>query len=121
MLMIDAGAFGHVTSAIVCAASSFSMSITSPADFLKELDTVFFQQYRQLPDFDLAPIEYSEPDLLSTQTIQNPQESRTESENTKTPKQLENITSKVVVLPDFVDTDAVRPSPFRESICANCC
>ncbi|KAK5046836.1 hypothetical protein LTR84_007190 [Exophiala bonariae] len=106
------GAFGHVTSAIVCAASSFSMSITSPAEFLKELDTVFFQQYRQLPDFDLAPIEYSEPDLLSSLTIQIPQQdSITGNGNTKPPKQLEKIISKVVVLPDFVDTDALAPGP----------
>lgn len=111
--MIDAGAFGHITSAIVCAASSFSMSITSPAGFLKELDSGFFQQYRQLPSFDLAPIDYSEPDLLSNLTFKSPQEKKLENGEAEPPKQLEKISSKVIVLPDFVDTDAVRDhSPF---------
>lgn len=112
--MVNAGAFGHVTSAIVCAASSFSMSITSPADFLKDLDAEFFQRYRQLPDLDPAPIEYSEPDLLSMLTIETPQDKRMESGSSATPKQLEKINSKVVVLPDFVDTDAVRSIPLRK-------
>lgn len=119
--MVNAGAFGHVTSAIVCAASSFSMSITSPADFLKDLDAEFFQRYRQLPDLDPAPIEYSEPDLLSMLTIETPQDKRMESNSSATPKQLDKINSKVVVLPDFVDTDAVRSIPLRKRFCANGC
>src|SRR5262249_3438943 len=61
----QAGAFGHVTSAIVCAASSFSMSITSPAEFLKDLGLEFFKRYRPLPDKSLEPIDYVEPDLTS--------------------------------------------------------
>jgi len=41
------------------------MSITSPAEFLKDLDLEFFKRYRPLPDLNLAPIEYVEPDLSS--------------------------------------------------------
>ncbi|KAJ9609219.1 hypothetical protein H2200_006991 [Cladophialophora chaetospira] len=108
------GAFGHVTSAIVCAASSFDMSITSPAEFLKDLDVEFFKQYRALPDMDLIPVEYVEPDLSSTPEKPKPGPARvleTGEPDDKPVKQLSNITSKVVTLGDFIDTDALAPGP----------
>ncbi|KIW73234.1 hypothetical protein PV04_01368 [Phialophora macrospora] len=108
------GAFGHVTSAIVCAASSFSMSITSPAEFLKDLDVELFNRYRSLPDTDLAPVEYVEPDLSSrpertrstAAVIQDPDDS-----DEKRLRRLDKIRSKIVTLGDFIDTDALAPGP----------
>lgn len=93
------------------------MSITSPADFLKELDAEFFHQYRRLPEFDLAPVDYVEPDLSSNLTIGSPEQGKRmqldEAEPTKT---LDKISSKVINLPDFVDTDAVSRQPPRTRI-----
>ncbi|KIW24169.1 uncharacterized protein PV07_09899 [Cladophialophora immunda] len=110
------GAFGHVTSAMVCAASSFSMSITSPADFLSELDMDFFKRYRPLPEVDMVPIEYVEPDLSSSSA--GPTNSSSATTTTlpllpdaedQPPRKLDKITSKVVTLGDFIDTDALAP------------
>lgn len=92
------------------------MSITSPAEFLKDLDTEFFQSYRRLPEFDLAPIDYFEPDLESELTIERPAEERRvqqEQDEGEPTKVLDKISSKVVTLPDFVDTDAVSHKSSR--------
>lgn len=99
-----------MTSAVVCAASSFSMSITSPADYLKDLDAEFFQGYQRLPEFDLDPVDYSEPDLESELTIESSAQGgvvEPEHDHVEPTKVLDKISSKVVMLPDFVDTDAV--------------
>jgi hypothetical protein len=93
------------------------MSITSPADFLKELDAEFFQHYRQLPEFEFAPVDYCEPDLLSNLTIGNSEQGkRVEPDETNPAKKLDTISSKVVTLPDFIDTDAVSPESPRPRI-----
>lgn len=87
------------------------MSITSPVDFLKDLDLEFFKQYRTLPDVTLAPVEYVEPDLSSSpaQTTNSivPVASNSSKAEDKSLRKLETITSKVVTLGDFIDTDAV--------------
>lgn len=89
------------------------MSITSPADFLKELDAEFFQNYRQLPEFELTPVGYSEPDLLSNLTIESSEGGkRVDPDEGEPSKKLDTISSKVVTLPDFIDTDAVSPEPL---------
>ncbi|KIW88776.1 uncharacterized protein Z519_10823 [Cladophialophora bantiana CBS 173.52] len=112
------GAFGHITSAIVCAASSFSMTITSPADFLKELDMDFFRRYRPLPDVNMAPVEYVEPDLSSSSGGSDNDNSTASTASTINPsrdaedkplEELKKITSKIVTLGDFIDTDALAP------------
>ena len=99
-----------MTSAIVCAASSFAMSITSPAEFLKDLNVEFFKRYRPLPDTTLGSVDYVEPDLSST-----PEESKsvatkmleTGKSKDEPLRQLDKITSRVITLGDFIDTDAV--------------
>jgi hypothetical protein len=86
------------------------MSITSPAEFLENLDVEFFKRYRSMPDADLAPVEYVEPDLGSSST-----HSKSTTAPTLDPgngganasKMLDKITSKIVTLGDFIDTDAV--------------
>jgi hypothetical protein len=117
LLIVILGAFGHVTSAIVCAASSFSMSITSPAEFLRDLDVEFFRRYRSLPDTDLVPVEYVEPDLSSrperTKSAAAVTQELDDSDD-KRLRKLDKIRSKVVTLGDFIDTDAVSlPSCLR--------
>ncbi|KIX06230.1 uncharacterized protein Z518_04205 [Rhinocladiella mackenziei CBS 650.93] len=106
------GAFGDVTSAIVCAASSFSMTITSPTEFLKELDVEFFRRYRPLPDMNLPPIDYVEPDLATSPTQgQKGGVSITNMGDTngQAARSLDKISSKIVTLGDFIDTDALAP------------
>ncbi|OAL40034.1 hypothetical protein AYO20_00452 [Fonsecaea nubica] len=109
------GAFGHVTSAMVCAASSFSMSITSPADFLKDLDTDFFKRYRPLSDVDMVPVEYVEPDLGRSSTAAKTNNTITatidpaSNAEDEPPRKLDKISSKIVTLGDFIDTDALAP------------
>ncbi|KAK4940303.1 hypothetical protein LTR10_019519 [Elasticomyces elasticus] len=109
------GAFGHVTTAIVCAASSFSLTITSPAEFLKNIDLEFFNRYSPLTGMSYAPIEYVEPDLtskpdrvveLATATVADISIGKEQQQ-----KKLEKISSKVVTLGDFIDTDALAPGP----------
>ncbi|KAK5219258.1 hypothetical protein LTR72_008440 [Exophiala xenobiotica] len=109
------GAFGHVTAAIVCAASSFSLTITSPAELLKDIDLEFFRRYSPSGDMEYTPIEYVEPDLTSmperltettTAVVRNVNVGNEDAQ-----KKLDKITSKVVTLGDFIDTDALAPGP----------
>jgi len=78
---------------------------------LKDLDVDFFRSYQQLPELDLAPIDYFEPDLESELTIKRgpAQGSSDVSEQgeAEPTNVLGKIGSKVVRLPDFIDTDAV--------------
>lgn len=108
------GAFGHVTSAVVCAASSFSLTITDPAPFLKELDINFFEDYRgrhSLP----SPPSYVEPALKQNAGLSTPMNGESGNDECSTsphdssveaPKA---IKSRVVTLGDFIDTDALAP------------
>ncbi|KAI1610291.1 aconitase family protein [Exophiala viscosa] len=109
------GAFGHVTTAIVCAASSFSLTITSPAEFLRDIDLDFFRRYSPLAGMSYAPIEYVEPDLTSKpgRSIESTTAADTRIELGKEgpQKMLDKISSKVVTLGDFIDTDALAPGP----------
>lgn len=99
------GAFGHVTSAVVCAASAFDLTITNPAELIKEIDFEFFHNY-QKRSADLLLVTYVEPGL-------GKQEASTSSpyNGAEVPdaKPIESITSKVVTLGDNIDTDAMAP------------
>jgi homoaconitase/3-isopropylmalate dehydratase large subunit len=100
------GVFGHITTAAVVAASSFSMTVTDPAPFLAQIDLEFYQRYKNIPKELLKPVTFVEPHV-------GPLEPGTD---TKLPdtwasqefEPMETIKSKVVVLGDFIDTDAVR-------------
>ena len=95
------------------------MSITSPLEFLTDLDIEFFKRYRPLADVDLAPVDYVEPDLTSKPDSNNSgvatalDPSKTEG---KPQTKLEKITSKIVTLGDFVDTDAVGQIPSSKKL-----
>lgn len=109
------GAFGSITSAIVCAASSFSLTVTDPTPLLKEIDVAFFEKYRGGPTSQLKPVEYVEPDLTArindvSEPLQ-PTTSRPEPGQEEIPDSLKTISSKVVTLGDFIDTDALAPGP----------
>ncbi|KAB8360661.1 hypothetical protein FH972_024399 [Carpinus fangiana] len=109
------GSIGHVTSAIVCAASAFSMSITDTAPFLKELDEDFLRRYKSIRDTATQPVQYVEPKPNLHSEIKS---LRSEASQTFTPTvpasgehTTDLIESKVVTLGDFIDTDALAPGP----------
>ena len=107
------------------------MSITSPADFLKDLDLEFFRRYRPLPEVDMVPVEYVEPDLSggsggAAVETNNDSTAPTMPMGTTSPpayadadteaepaRKLDKITSKIVTLGDFIDTDAVSFDSIR--------
>ncbi|TVY45091.1 putative aconitate hydratase [Lachnellula subtilissima] len=104
-------AFGSITSAIVVAASSFSMKVTDPASFLADMDVEFFRIYKNLSELTLKPVLYVEP---HTGPLELPSANKIQAIS-KRPEEfppLEKITSKIVVLGDFIDTDAIAPSEF---------
>ncbi|KAK5168966.1 uncharacterized protein LTR77_006275 [Saxophila tyrrhenica] len=104
------GSFGHLSSAMVCAASSFSMEMTDVAPFLKDIDTEFFKYYKgEIDGQSLPEVQYVEPkpqEVASEELESLPQASENSSTGT-----LESgiINSKIVTLEDFIDTDALSP------------
>ena len=99
------GAIGSITSAVVCAASSFEMVVTDPAPLLQEMDREFFDLYKNPPMAEVLAVKYMEPHV-GLQPRATPKTQRLEEE--KTSGSTGPIQSKVVVLGDFIDTDAVR-------------
>ena len=105
------GSFGNVTSAIVCAASSFSLSVTDPAPFLKDMDVEFFRMYKNAPaqsSHSPMAVKYVEPrtgaqtHLARPATVLDAKEAFVEPSSDSG-----KIESRIVVLEDFIDTDAV--------------
>lgn len=103
------GAFGHVTSAVVCAASSFSMSITDPTSLLEELDVEFFRMYKDPPTTHSSIFKYVEPQVGLPVVVRPPEVTQiVDDMKSEGPLTSGKIESKIVVLEDFIDTDAVR-------------
>lgn len=107
------GAFGNLSSAVVCAASSFSLTITDPAPFLAELDWEWFDNvYRRTDSPPASPsmqqLTYVEPDL----TAPTSRMAAAGSELTKpttVPEPMGTIASTIITLGDMIDTDALAP------------
>lgn len=76
----------------------------------------FFRRYSPLSDMEYTPIEYVEPDLTSKS--ERPIETTTAAirnvnvGNEDSQKKFDKISSKVVTLGDFIDTDAVCSTTF---------
>lgn len=105
---MGAGAFGHVTTAMVCAASSFSMQVTDPRSLIPDMDVEFFKKYRGDPQASLKSVTFMEPGLRQASNAAGKQQSRSEGSLDHS-QELETITSKIVTLGDFIDTDALSP------------
>lgn len=103
------GAIGSITAATVVAASSFSMTIADPASFLADLDMDFFQRYRNISETAVKPVTYVEPHVgpLPSPSSQHEGLEKVSSKPREEFEPLGKITSKIVVLGDFIDTDAV--------------
>ncbi|KAE8158559.1 hypothetical protein BDV40DRAFT_291663 [Aspergillus tamarii] len=112
------GSFGHLSSAVVCASSSFSMSVTDPRPFLQGLDHEIFELYRSRSSEKMvAEINYAEPSFTNSE----PTEQSILVNVKDLPLQecdnpgLPVIKSQTVRLGDFVDTDALAPGPALTS------
>ena len=89
--------------------------MTDPAPFLKDMDVEFFQKYKNAPaptTHSPTVVKYVEPHV----GLQAPLSRRTtaldESESIEEPScGLRKIESRIVVLEDFIDTDAVIAFP----------
>lgn len=110
------GSFGHLSSAMVCAASSFSMSITGLEDFLGDIDVEFFRHYRGTTTQNPPPVTYAEPrpQMHTATDIESipPMDASADKEDQALDAISQSvITSKIVTLGDFIDTDALAPGP----------
>lgn len=89
------------------------MEITDPDFLVQKLDYDFFRRYQGFaPSLISRSIKYVEPDLevfKSRKARPSPREAAYSSQpkETVTKSSIEPITSKVVNIGDFVDTDAV--------------
>ena len=106
---MGSGAFGHLSSAMVCAASAFSMTITGVEDFLKEIDVEFFRHFKGDKEGQtLQQVQYVEPKPHEDGGNETAQ-LETIVSNTESPAVQSTIESKIAVLGDFIDTDALSP------------
>jgi aconitase A len=107
------GSIGNITSAAVVAASSFSMSLTHPASLISDIDSEAFQQYWSDVNSDTPKeVRFVEPPV-GKQTSQwrsmaDNFERATETAQAET-RVASTLTSRIITLEDFIDTDAVRP------------
>ncbi|KAL4874970.1 hypothetical protein BJY04DRAFT_233131 [Aspergillus karnatakaensis] len=114
------GSFGHLSSAVVCAASSFTMRVTDPRPFLEDIDQDHFLDYkaRGLRSTCItSEVPYVEPRFPSP-----PSACQTPSVNGEgqppqaiSRPELPVIKSKIARLGSFIDTDALAPGPALTS------
>ena len=105
------GSIGNITSAAVVAASSFSMVLTSPIPLIAEIDQSLYQCYkRDLTSEHPASVQYVEPHVGSrSSTVKTPHNGHTPEKDTigESEEQFSTVSSRVITLEDFIDTDAV--------------
>lgn len=102
------GAFGHITTAMVCAASSFDMRLTDPRPFLDSEDVEFFKNYQGDLNKAHDPVPYVQPGTRS-QSAQGKPSRNLDSRSVSKVYGMESVHSKIVTLGDFIDTDALSP------------
>lgn len=81
------------------------MTVTDPASLLKDIDIEFFNNYRR-KSTELPQVSFVEPGLGKAATVASQTANEPTSE-TSSPESIGQITSRVVVLGDNIDTDAV--------------
>ncbi len=104
---------------MVCAASAFSMTVTGLEDFLRDIDVDFFRYYRGNAKADLLSVKYVEPRAEENQDdIPGALDSSKvyeDANDENEPQVSGTISSKIVTLGDFIDTDALAPGPTLTS------
>ncbi|KAF9697154.1 hypothetical protein EKO04_005150 [Ascochyta lentis] len=118
------GAVGNLAAATTVAASSFSMTITDPLPLLRMIDQGIWSRYKTLSarkkkgtlSTDLSTPEYVQPNFRQwpASTTENTNSAMSKPPSEQQPKQ-SRIKSRVAILGDFVDTDALAPSEFITS------
>ncbi len=86
------------------------MSVTDPAPFLQDMDVDFFRKYKNPPSIQVPAVKYVEPQVGQVAAPKATTEKADDVENAQQPTDSGKIQSKVVVLGDFIDTDAVCTS-----------
>ena len=109
------GSIGNISSAAVVAASSFSMSLTSPIPLLAQIDQSIYQCYkRDTTSQHQSSVQYVEPQVGSrSSTVATPHDEHTlaKDPSDESEQQFSTIASRVITLEDFIDTDAVSCPP----------
>lgn len=112
------GAIGHITSALVVAASSFNMVVTDPNDLVRKIPAERLEKMG-LSDYVLSNTfepTYMEPSLVDgkgqtqDETDQNTPTTESELANESSVADSAIRKARVQVLPSFVDTDALAPN-----------
>lgn len=89
------------------------MTITDPTDLLQNLDTAFFNRYKGISDHTLPPPHYVEPrppqDSPTSQASPDDTGAPLTSPTTSNEPAPSTISSKIITLGDFIDTDALSP------------
>ncbi|KAJ5782463.1 hypothetical protein N7457_004237 [Penicillium paradoxum] len=115
------GSFGHLSSAVVCAASSFGMSVVDPRPFLKAIDYEFLEKYMGAKPQMIAEIQYAEPTILTAEmhkentSLDASAKADIQFSQTLSNHALPHIKSRIVRLGEFIDTDALAPGPALTS------
>ncbi|KIY02922.1 uncharacterized protein Z520_01387 [Fonsecaea multimorphosa CBS 102226] len=129
------GSIGNLASAAAVAASSFSMTVTDPAEFLEEVDMRRYDDLRkpgkrslkssQSVPMPTTPLAYVEPNFVSKppNRVDDAHSVLPEgpakvtagdaipgSNDGQQPQFHHSICSKVIRLGDFIDTDAIAPA-----------
>lgn len=108
---VSLGAFGNLSSAVVCAASAFSLTVTDPAPFLVDVDFDWYEKvYLQRSTSPSNPVTYVEPNLSLTTPLEQQQQLSTSAHQVAPEGALDTIQSTIITLGDFIDTDALAPS-----------
>jgi hypothetical protein len=93
------------------------MSVTDRAPFLKDIDVGFFQKYKDahIPTtHSPTAVKYVEPHVRLQAHLSKRTTAPDESESIEEPSyESGKIESKIIVLEDFIDTDAVIAFPLK--------
>ena len=110
-LLIMTGSFGNLSSAIVCAASAFSLTITDPAPFIADMDLDFFNnRYRRISSSSASTeLIYAEPDLEAYNSHSNHLTLTPSKQEAHKSDPFPIIKSRIIALGSNIDTDALSP------------
>ena len=99
------------------------MCVTDPAPFLKDMDVEFFQNYKNAPaptSHSPTAFKYIEPHVGAQAPSTKPTIAPGVTEASEEPlSDSGRIESKIVVLEDFIDTDAVCVWSHVQLFCSN--
>ncbi|OQU96221.1 Aconitase domain-containing protein [Cladophialophora immunda] len=110
------GSFGNITSAAVVAASSFSMCLTDPAPLLDDIKRGMDQEdLRHVEGMGFLSVKYQEPFVGSQEDAASSCASPAANSEDGAERRTDAVKSRIILLGDFVDTDALAPAEYLMS------